>query len=41
MMDKQFPDKPFYLVMGEKATNQHFRVDKDEVICDTTNSNGQ
>jgi hypothetical protein len=32
--DKHFPDKPFYWVMGVKATNQHFRVDKDEVICD-------
>jgi hypothetical protein len=39
--DKHFPDKPFYWVMGVKATNQHFRVDKDEVICDFTNSKGQ
>jgi len=27
--------------MLEKAKNQHFRVDNDEVICDITNSNGQ
>ena len=41
MADKNFPDKPFYWIMGEKATNQHFRVDNDEVICDFTNSKGQ
>jgi hypothetical protein len=39
--DERFPDKTFHSVMGEKAKNQHFRVDNDKVICDITNSNGQ
>jgi hypothetical protein len=39
--DERFPDKIFYCIMGEKAKNQHFRVDKDEVICEYKNSKGQ
>ena len=41
MRDERFSDKTFHWVMGEKAKNQHFRVDNDEVICDYTNSKGQ